>query len=80
MAARKTVKVADLVNRANHMLQWSADDLTRERQAIAVFVEGVLHDANGYAGYTYLATQWDPDAAALRDGYDDTRRRYYVVH
>ncbi len=72
----KTVKVADLLERANRML--AAPGSTREgRVAVSVFIESILHETRNYAGFRYL----DMDMGA--DGQwtwgDDTRREYFAA-
>jgi hypothetical protein len=79
--SRKTVPVADLVDRANRML--AADGSTPEgRAAIAVMVESVLLDTGNYRGFSYLPSEYLPaeeqtPGHVLRDGMDHTRRYYY---
>jgi hypothetical protein len=58
------------------MLAASPDDYDRERSGIASFLEALLHDADAYRGFGYLPTEWNAGGTALRDDYDDTRRRY----
>ena len=79
--SRKTYPVASLVSDANTML--AAPGSTRDgRIAIAILVERVLMDTGNYKGFQYLASEFLPaaeqtDTNVLRDGYDDTRRRYF---
>jgi hypothetical protein len=80
MAARKTVKIADVLDTGNRMLALSSDDMTREREAIASLLDAILMSANAYRGYTYLASEKNAETGELLPTYDDTRRRYYIVH
>ncbi len=65
MTARKTVKLTDVVTKANRMLAYSADEHTDGRRMLEVFVSGLLIDADAYAGYR------------LTDGDDPTRIAYF---
>jgi hypothetical protein len=83
MSTRKTVKVADIVSRINGMIAATPDEMTRERQALAMALETILFDANAYAGFNYLTSEWLPESERdykaghmLRPDYDDTRRVY----
>jgi hypothetical protein len=76
----KTIKVTVALDRANYFLENSPDEAAREREAVANFLETLLHSANAYAGFNYL-----PSAGVVRDleeGYatsiaDESRRKYY---
>lgn len=80
MAARKTVKLADVIDTANRMIALSGNDMARERAAIATLLEAVLQLADAYRGYNFLASEKDAETGELLPTADETRRRYYVVH
>ena len=71
--ARKTVEVGTLLHRLNYFL---ASDLSTalEREVMATFVEGVLHDTGNYQGFRYLPN----DHNELDFESDGTRRSYFV--
>lgn len=50
----KTVKVADMVDRANAYFKNSGNQYGDARRALQSFVEGFLHDARCYRGFRYL--------------------------
>ena len=69
--ARKTIEVGTLLHRLNYFLandRGSAD----QREIMASFVEGILHDSGNYRGYRYID---GPDGEV--DGLG-TRRYYFV--
>jgi len=69
--ARKTIEVGTLLHRLNYFLandRGSAD----QREIMASFVEGILHDSGNYRGYRYID---GPDGEV--DGLG-TRRFYFV--
>lgn len=68
--ARKTVSLADLTKRVNHVLSATADDMTSDRIAVSVLLESVLMDAGNYHGFQFT----DGEHGRL----DDTRRAYYM--
>lgn len=74
MAARKTIRVEAVKDRVNTMLevQTSPD----ARRAVALLLESVLLATDNYRGFKYQSSEINEDGT-LRDGYDDTRRRYY---
>ena len=76
---RKTVKVSIVLDRANYYLKHSPDENVRERDAIAALCEGLLHDANAYAGYNYLESA-EVDYDAPRFTCKDETRRFYYLH
>lgn len=81
MAVRKTIHLEDLVDRVNRMLKESPSSDTKGREALSVLVESVLMDADAYAGFSYLASEWEvlPDGRSqLRKDADETRRRYFL--
>jgi hypothetical protein len=52
------------------------------RQALAVLVENMLMSTGNYRGFGYLPSEYLPaeqqtNDRVLRDGHDDTRRRYF---
>ncbi len=55
------------------------------RMAVASLIEQVLHETGNYKGFSYLESEKNPDyvdgvttpdESWLREGYDNTRRRY----
>ena len=78
---RKTIAVAEIVDRANFMLQHSVDDYAAQRAGVAGLLETLLMETNSYRGFGYwspsdrsrLAT---PEEVAALD-FDESRRRYY---
>jgi len=51
---RKTVRIVDLIAKANHILAASVDEIKKEREGIAFLVESILHDHGAYNGFNYL--------------------------
>lgn len=74
---RKTYKIETLIEKVNGMLMGSAPDEGEARQGMATVLESVLHETGNYRGFSYLPTEWKADGSGLRDGFDDTRRRYF---
>ena len=74
--ARKTIEVSAMVDWGNAFLRDSEDDMTGMRQGVAAMVERALFETHNYAGFSYLQTEWED--GALREGYDDTRRIYFI--
>lgn len=66
---RKTIEVGTLLHRLNYFLA-SDQSTTEEREVMATFVEGILHDTGNYLGYRYLDTDEIEGAG--------TRRFYFV--
>ncbi len=64
---RKTIKITDLVDAANHMLAESVDDV--DRVGVFILLERLLLDADAYKGFQFI----DGNSGDT----DDTRRRYY---
>lgn len=80
--ARKTIRVADVADKINAMIAATADDMTRERQALAGALESILLDTGNYHGFRYLPSEYlpaDQQTAenVLRPDYDETRVCYY---
>ena len=71
--ARKTVAVGTLLHRLNYFLA-SDQSTPEEREVMATFVEGVLHDTGNYRGFRYLPN----DHNELDFESDGTRRFYFV--
>jgi len=71
---RKTVNRTLLVSIANDAI--AAAPTVAERQAIATVVSTVLLRGDAYLGFNYLASELNEDGV-LREGYDDSRRRYH---
>ena len=90
MAARKTVKLTDVLEIANNMLDYDAEDcgLTKEeavaaRKAVATFAEALLFKADSYRGFAYTekaGVARGADGIALRPFHceDDSRRAYSI--
>ena len=79
--ARKTFSVDQLRETANRMLASpdsfsTAEDQKSQRLGVCGMIEHVLFATGNYKGYKHLESEWDPEAWALREGYDDTRREY----
>lgn len=66
---RKTAAVGTLLHRLNRFLA-SDESTPEEREVMAAFVEGVLHDTGNYLGFRYLDTDEVEGAG--------TRRFYFV--
>jgi hypothetical protein len=59
---KKTLPIGAILEKANHTLANSIDELSAERKAIANFVSNLLHDSGNYKGFGYLATEKDSHA------------------
>jgi hypothetical protein len=70
---RKTVAVGTLLHRLNYFLA-SDESTAEEREVMATFVEGILHDTGNYEGFRYLPN----DHNELDFESDGTRRFYFV--
>jgi hypothetical protein len=75
---KKSVKVIDMVTRANNML---LQPISQERkEAICIFVESFLHETGNYRGFSYLdsaeVTGKGTGNVKVKNEYD----RYYTVH
>ena len=73
MAKRSTVKVVDLVAKANKYLALDTISQT-EKRAVDCFINGILHETGNYRGFRYNF-EWT--------GTDENRameynRRYYI--
>lgn len=73
---RKTVDVSELRDKANEFLAYSDPEMVGMREGVAALLEYTLHSTGNYNGFSYLPTEWDGDLQRLRDGYDDSRRKY----
>lgn len=51
---RKTVSVDQIRSKINHTLLHSPDDYRQGREALQMFLEGVLMEAGRYSGFRYL--------------------------
>ena len=67
-AKRKTVNLVDIVEAANTLLRNSDDNMTAERDGIAMLTSRILHDTDTYAGFRYIGG-WPTD--------DETRIQFY---
>jgi len=74
---RKTVSVEWLKEKTNKFLADSDEPMKEQRLGIAFLFETVLFETQNYKGFSYLPSEWDSNQQALRDGYDESRRRYY---
>lgn len=80
---RKTIPVTTMLDKVNYYLKNSPDSEQRERYATANLCETLLHDADMYAGFTYLASaRVNYDAIARGENFDaaDESRRFYHYH
>jgi len=88
--ARKTVKVVDLVVRANDFLLHSPDDDTGARKGVCHFVETMLHDSGNYKGFNYLTARdmknsFNGETPGIHEGESDDKKfegtdRYRVYY
>lgn len=81
MGKRSTIKVSDVVQRANRMLEVTPDDWVGERHGIAALLNWILMETDQYNGFNYLASEFLPPdeqtaESVLKPGYDESRRRY----
>lgn len=72
---RKTLEVTALVTSLNEYIQHAPTP--EERRAFAHVAEHVLFESDTYRGFRYLPSELNEDGT-LKDGYDDTRRNYYL--
>lgn len=81
--SRKTIEVGKVVERANTFLaapdSFSIEGLDphSQRLGVAGLLESILHETGNYKGFNYLSSEWDGEKQELRQGYDESRRRYY---
>ena len=77
--ARKTIEVEEVKNRANAFLALDSqgDSDPAFRCGVISMLEVVLFSTENYKGFSYLASEWDESKGELREGYDQTRRRYH---
>lgn len=52
--ARKTIEIEKIKGRINDHLLHTKDECSRERQALMLFLENILHDTGNYRGFGYL--------------------------
>lgn len=73
---RKTLKLADLVEKANQFLRESPEAERAGRIMLKTFVEGFMHDADNYNGFRYLG----PDEVVGAPGiiFDESPARAHV--
>jgi hypothetical protein len=71
--SRRTIKVVDLIDKANKFFELSPDSAKIDRIAVADFISQILHDTGNYAGFSYLRDYYDP-------ANDSTRVFYYTHH
>jgi hypothetical protein len=71
---KKTVKVKDLINRVNKMLDISTCSQEIRYGMIAV-LETVLHDTGTYVGYNHIL---EGQICSSKEQPDDSRRHYYI--
>jgi hypothetical protein len=80
---RKTIPVSTVIERANHFLSNSEDAQTAERvKPRRTSWRTLLHDADAYAGFGYLASakvvhHYDRPPAEQTTIEDETRRVYF---
>ena len=54
---RKTIKVSDLVRRANRIMLHTSDEGKQAREAIFNFTSNFLHETGNYKGFGYLTQE-----------------------
>jgi hypothetical protein len=85
MSKKKTIAIADIVERANKVFRESEDSYTQGRRYTQAFVENILIDTGNYNGFNYLAKRevepgktygiaWDDNRPVF---YDQTRIKFY---
>lgn len=81
--ARSTIKVEQVKEMVNTMLaapdtftHHSVPDPKSQRMGACGLLEQILHATGNYKGFTHLDSEWDSENWKLREGYDDSRRRY----
>jgi len=52
--SKKTISVAWLLEKANHMLEKSNPEMIQGRESMAVFISSVLSESDNYKGFCYL--------------------------
>lgn len=52
--SKKTISVAYLLEKANHMLEHSKPEMVERRKSIALFISDVLSESGNYQGFGYL--------------------------
>lgn len=82
MAQRRVnISALEVLTRTNDFLRLSPDPMQRERLAIASFTEGLLINANVYAGFMYLdSAGMQREEGIVVDFEDESRRMYYTHH
>lgn len=78
--ARKTIPLADLVDRTNAMLRDSLPELHEGRISLCVLLESILQDAGQYHGFQFINDDGSTDLGPDYIPPDDprhSRRRYY---
>ena len=70
---RKTIKVIEIKDEVNRMLNESTCD-TITRYGMCAVLEEILHSTNNYKGFGYLSMK---HPGFGKPGHDDTRRCYY---
>jgi len=85
--ARKTLKLADMVEQANTMLRDSKPEMRQGREALGVFITEMLMKAGAYKGFSYLRADdmtdksWPPgiifDAVGHKHQYPDATRVHF---
>lgn len=70
MSRRTTIKLSELIDRANSYLAVSPPVMRNERLGVQDFISSRLHEANVYAGFGYVQPYGSP-------GSDETRIFFY---
>lgn len=73
--ARKTVKVAELIDWANTYMKLSEQDDGEKRLGMAALVERTLHETGNYKGYNFHGLQVAAGGEVSIP--DETRRHYF---
>lgn len=72
---KKTLPIGAILEKANHTLSHSVDELSMERKAVASFISGLLHDSGNYKGFSYLATEKNPHGGF----YGESGRVFFLI-
>lgn len=51
---KKTISIKELVDRANRVFKYSADEYKQGREALYLFINSILMDTGNYRGFAYI--------------------------
>lgn len=54
---KRTQSLQSMVNKVNHFLETSPDEMVETRKQLASVLESLLHEAKSYKGFNYI--YWD---------------------